>query len=141
MFSSDVLNAESCEAELCLLWTQAHVYLASLHHLIIDAVKAIHIAEVQPHHVGAFLADAVAEAGAPKTSGGFGRETAQAPEGGGGSASAWISLDYVEARAMPLLQLALRAANKERPEDPVVFLAEFLRNEAGTPAFVPRSAA
>ena len=123
------------------MWTQAHVYLASLHHLIIDAVKAIHMAEVRPHNVGAFLADAVTEAGAPKPSGGFGRKMLRVPEGGGGSASAWISLDYVEARAMPLLQLALRAANKERPEDPVVFLAEFLRNEAGTPAFVPRSAA
>lgn len=114
---------------LIYLCTQAHLYLASLQHVVVDALKAVHTAEFRPANVGAFLADAVVEAARPPPSGGFARNPPSFQAGGGGLTR--VSLNYVEARAMPLITEALGAANERRPEDPVEFLADFLRNEAG----------
>lgn len=72
--------------------------------------------------MGEFLADKVLEAARPPPSGGFARHPLVF-----GKAPSWVPLDYVEAKAMPLINQALIAANSKRPEDPIEFLASFLR--------------
>jgi hypothetical protein len=94
--------------------------------VLIEAVKAIQVADPRPSNVGEFLADKVLEAARPPPSGGFARNPLVF-----GKASSWVPLDYVEAKAMPLINQALSAANAKRPEDPIDFLASFLR-KAGT---------
>ena len=82
----------------------------------------MHVAEPRPTNIGEFLADAVLEAARPAPSGGFARNSLNF-----GNKPSTLSLEYVEAKAMPLISNALSAANAERPEDPVEFLAYFLR--------------
>lgn len=107
----------------CRAFPQAHLYLASLQHVLVEAVKAMHVVEPRPRNVGEFLADKVLEAARPPPSGGFARKPLAF-----GPGPSWVPLDYVEAKAMPLVLQALSAANAQRPEDPVEFLASFLRN-------------
>ena len=82
----------------------------------------MHVAEPRPTNVGEFLADKVLEAARPPPSGGFARNSLDF-----GEDKSWVHLDYVEAKAMPLVSAALSAANAKRPDDPVEFLASFLR--------------